>query len=388
MNKNLLKYIAFYTIAILLGSCQNGEEKLLEPKVYFENKEFRIEVGDGLDSLTYDLQARLSSMCSLPVGVEYEIAGEDAVKAYNTKNGTYYDAFDVANVSLSSQVTVIPQGDYYAEKTILQLSKLASVEEGKPFLLPVRIKSSTLPIIEGTDIVYLIISKPVRIMKACKFASNYIKVPVLPAKPFSSITYEALIYINGLNSNNTIMGTEGILVFRIGDLALPGGHNDWIQIAGNKQYHSTETFGTGKWYHVAFTYDQPTGKTVIYINGKKSAESNWDTPSFDLSTASGGFFIGKIANFMWGERPFYGYMSEVRVWSLARSENQIKQNMLSADPTSDGLFAYYKLNGKDQFQENGTWYIKDASGNEMNGLANGGHNALNFTDLDEPVAVK
>ena len=28
---------------------------------------------------------------------------------------------------------------------------------------------------------------------------------------------------------------------------------------------------------------------------------------------------------LWGERPFYGYMSEVRVWSVARSENQISR---------------------------------------------------------------
>ena len=51
-----------------------------------------------------------------------------------------------------------------------------------------------------------------------------------------------------------------------------------------------------------------------------------------------GFNIGKIPGFPWGERPFYGYMSEVRVWSVARSENQIKQNMLSVDPKSDAAW--------------------------------------------------
>lgn len=40
---------------------------------------------------------------------------------------------------------------------------------------------------------------------------------------YKSVTYEALIYINQLLSNNTIMGNEGILILRIGDTALPDG---------------------------------------------------------------------------------------------------------------------------------------------------------------------
>ena len=91
---------------------------------------------------------------------------------------------------------------------------------------------------------------------------------------------------------------------------------------------------------------------------------------------------------MWGERPFWGAMSEVRLWNTSRTENQIKQNMLSVDPKSDGLAAYYKLNGEDQFQKDGKWYIKDASEHNMDGLSNGGSNSLNFISLDKPVEIK
>lgn len=388
MNKYLLKYLAFYAIAMLLNSCNVNEDKLLESKVYFENKEYKLEVLDNQESMAYDLQARISSMSSSATEVSYEIADASAVEKYNTKNGTTYEAFDPSHASLSSDVATIPGGEVYTNKTILTLSNLKSVEEGKPYLLPVRIKSASLSIIEGTDITYFIISKPIRVTKVCKFTSHYVKVPIPPASPFKSVTYEALIYIDGLRDNNTIMGCEGVLIFRIGDLALPGGHNDWIQIAGNKQYHSTQTFGKGQWYHVAFTYDQPSGKTVIYINGAKAAESTWDTPSFDLSTAAGGFFIGKVAGFMWGERPFNGAMGEVRLWNIARTENQIKQNMLSVDPKSDGLYAYYKLNGTDQLQKGGKWYVTDASGHEMDGLVNGGSSALSIISLDTPIAIK
>lgn len=392
MNKHLLKYLAFYVVAILLNSCNDSEHELLEPKVFFEDKEYKLEVEDQ-ESITYDLQARVSSLYSSSVDVSYEIGDESLVEQYNKRNGTEYEIFDVSNASLSSDAATIPEGEIYASKNTLKLSNLSKVEEGKPFLLPIRVKSSSLPTIEGIDIVYFIISKPVRIMKACHFrdswySKDYVKVPIPTGRPFTSVTYEALIYIDRFGDNNTIMGNEGILILRIGDSALPDAHRDWIQIAGSKQYHSTESFVTKKWYHVAFTYDQPSGKTAIYINGNKVVESTWDTPSFDLAgTGSGGFFIGRVAGFMWGERPFYGYMSEVRLWSTSRSENEIKQNMLSVDPKSEGLAAYYKLNGEDQFQKDGTWYVKDASGH-LDGLARGGSDALEFVDLDKPVNVK
>ncbi len=388
MDKYLLKYMMFCFIAMLLNGCDDSESDLLAPKVYFENKEYLLEVLDGQELLTYDLQSRVSALCASSVEVSYEIADAATIEAYNRKNGTDYEAFNTSKVILEKEVVTIPGGNVYAEKILVKLSGLDQVKEGKPYLLPLRIKSSSLPIIEGLDIIYLIVAKPVRIKKVAKFWSNYVKIPLVPGSLFTSVTYEALIHIDRFGSNNTIMGTEGILIFRIGDAALPDKHNDWIQIAGNKQYHSTQTFETGKWYHVAFTYDQPSGKTAIFINGNKATETFWDTPNFDLSTASGGFFIGKVAGFMWGERPFYGRMSEVRLWNVSRTENQIKQNMITVDPKSEGLAAYYKLNGTDQFQDGDTWKVKDASGHGMDGLVNGGRSALNIIDLDEPVTIK
>lgn len=320
--------------------------------------------------------------------LESAIADASAVEKYNRKKGTNYKAFDTSSAILSNNTTSIKEGALYTENTEVQLSNLGTIEEGESYVLPIKMESSDTKIIEGSDIVYFVLSKPVRIKKAWSLNSNYIRIPVLPTTEFKSVTYEALIHINRFGGNNTIMGNEGVLIFRIGDLALPGGANDLIQIAGNKQYHAPNKFSSQRWYHVAFTYDQPTGNTAIYINGAKAAESNWDTPSFDLSPTGTGFFVGKVAGFMWGERPFYGYMSEVRLWNSSRTENQIKQNMLNVNPNSDGLVAYYKLNGEDQYEENGKWYIRDISGNNMHGLSNGGNSKLNFVDLDGHIEIK
>lgn len=387
MNKQLLKYFALCTIAVLLTSCNDSESQLLEPKVYFENKEHILEV-EGQTTMTYDLQARVSSMHSSQVEVSYAIADAGIVEEYNKKHGTKYEIFNTSNVGLSSEVVTISKDEIYSGKSVLELSNLNEVKEGKSYVLPIRIKSSSLPVIDGSDILYFIINKPVRIMKVAHFNSNSVKVPLAAGSPFRSLTYEALIYIDRLGGNNTVMGCEGVLIFRIGDLALPGGANNLIQIAGNKQFHASEVFVPKKWYHVAFTYDQSSGKAIIYINGKKAADSTWDTPSFDLTSDGGGFFIGKVAGFMWGERPFYGYMSEVRLWNTSRTENQINQNMLDIDPDTEGLAAYYKFNGSDQFQDGSSWYIKDASGHNMDGLVNGGSRGIDIVDLEEPVSIK
>lgn len=380
MNMNLLKYMVYFAIGALFCSCNDSEEELLETKVYFEENRVTIEAS-GDDVLTYDLQARISSLYSTPVEVTYAIADGSAVDEFNTQYGTSYEALDVSKANLESQSVVIDAGEIYAPKVTVKLSGMNSVEEGKTYVLPIRIQSASLPVIDRSGIIYLVISKPIEITTVGNFFSSYIQIPVSPSTPFTSVTYEALIYLDRLGSNNTIMGTEGILILRIGDEALPDGHNDWLQIAGNKQYHSTQAFTTKKWYHVAFTYDQPSGKTVLYINGEKASESTWDTSSFDLS--NGGCFVGKVKDFMWGERPFYGAMSEVRLWKVARTENQIKQNMLSVDPGSDGLAAYYRLDGTDLIQKDNKSYIKDASGNGMDG-----ETSISFRELEEPVAIK
>ena len=49
-----------------------------------------------------------------------------------------------------------------------------------------------------------------------------------------------------------------------------------LQAAGRQHYEAPEKLSINKWYHVALTYDQATGKTVMYLNGTKWAESAWN----------------------------------------------------------------------------------------------------------------
>lgn len=376
MNKHIFNYLVLGGMSLLMGACNDSESDLLESKVYFENKECTLSMEDESDVMTFNLTSRLSTMASSQVDVSYAIADPSVVEEYNAKYGTTYEMFDASNAKLSSATSTIPSGKLYADNVILKLSNLQTLEEGKSFILPVRVQSSSVPTLPGTSIAYFFLSKPIKITQVGTFSSQYISIKFPVGTFFSSFTYETLLYVNRFASNNTIMGTEGVMIFRIGDA--PGVPNDVLEAAGTQNYHTTDKLTTKRWYHVALTYDQPSGKTTIYVNGTKWAESAWGIAGFDPNSDVG-FNIGKIPRFPWGERPLNGYMSEVRVWSVARTQNQISQNMLAVDPKSDGLALYYKLDGSET-QTGGV--IKDATG-RIDGTTNG----ITIKTLDTPVAI-
>lgn len=376
MKKHIFNYLALGGMALLIGACNSNESDLLKPKVYFENRENTLSVEDENETMTFDLTSRLSTMTSSLVDVSYSIADPSVVDEYNAKYGTAYEMFDVSHVKLSSTTSTIPIGKLYADNVTLELSNLRTVEEGKSFILPIRVQSASVPTLPGTSIAYFFLSKPIKITKVGAFNRNYISIKFPSGTYFSSFTYETLLYVNRFFGNNTIMGTEGIMIFRIGDTTLPS--NKILEAAGQQHYNATEELKEKRWYHVALTYDQPSGRTAIYVNGMKWAESAWSIPGFDPNSDVG-FNIGMLPNFPWGTRPLSGYMSEVRVWNVARTENQLKQNMLNVSPNSDGLVLYYKLDGSET-QTGGI--IKDASGH-VDGTTNG----INIETLDIPVTI-
>ncbi len=376
MNKHIFNYLVLGGVALLMGACNDSESKLLEPKVYFESKEYNLSMEDESDVMSVNLTSRLSTMASSQVDVSYAIADPSVVDEYNAKYGTAYEMLDASHVKLSSTTSAIPSGKLYADNVTMELSGLGTLKEGKSYVLPMRVQSASIPTLSGTGIAYFFLSKPIKITKVGRFSNTYISIKFPVGTFFSSFTYEALIYVNNFASNNTIMGTEGVMIFRIGDA--PGVPRDVLEAAGTQNYHTTEALKTGSWYHVALTYDQPSGKTAIYVNGSKWAGSDWGLAGFDPNSDVG-FNIGRIPGFPWGERPLNGKMSEIRVWSVARTENQLKQNMLGVDPASEGLELYYKLDGSET-QEGGV--IKDATG-RLNGTTNG----INIETLATPVVI-
>lgn len=164
-----------------------------------------------------------------------------------------------------------------------------------------------------------------------------------------TFTMEGLINVQKFRSNpddpgeagiSTFMGTEGKTLLRFGDSGVDPDH-----LQANGQDIGLK-FKTNQWYHIALVVDG--SKTIAYVNGKKIIEFN---SSGSLRT----FYIGKS----WSEgRGIVARFSELRLWNVARTAEQIKDGMYEVNPTESGLYAYWKMN---EVKDN---KIPDASGND------------------------
>ncbi len=99
-------------------------------------------------------------------------------------------------------------------------------------------------------------------------------------------------------------------------------------------------FAKSRWYHVAGSYDGSTMR--FYVNGCLLGEKTTTGNLFqnNFNTAIG--MMGKTTI-----EQFYGDIDEVRIWSVARTEAQIKDNManLPTPSVQNGLQLYLKFNG-------------------------------------------
>ncbi|MEA2095553.1 MAG: LamG-like jellyroll fold domain-containing protein [Candidatus Cloacimonadota bacterium] len=163
---------------------------------------------------------------------------------------------------------------------------------------------------------------------------------------YSALTFECWIKVDAFKTAppyiTTIMGTEETghtALLRIGDTAVP---NDIMQLNlrfGSGAYNMTAntSLQEGIWYHVAAVYDGSTMK--IFINGNEDASV---TAAYGEIVSNRNFYLGRSYNL---GRCLDGKMDEVRVWSVARTETEISENMYNElIGTEPGLVAYYKLN--------------------------------------------
>ena len=275
------------------------------------------------------------------------------------------------------------------------------------YLVPVRISGASMEVLGGSDVAYYVVKRSSAITVAAQLGEgNWINFPTLDKygansqawNGLTAITYEALIYIDQFAnsivnaSGNTstvsissVMGVEQYLLLRIGDTNFErqqlqfdgsGSGSQFGKIPGKDASKNLEA---GRWYHVACTYDQATQTVRIYVDGKIQSEetgvgitasskknqinlamralydlwnsaSEVDKPQYETDETGYNklgdayqFFIGKSYD---DYRPLNGKIAEARVWSVARTPEQIWENMYEiADPESDPtLLGYWKFN--------------------------------------------
>jgi Ca2+-binding RTX toxin-like protein len=93
-----------------------------------------------------------------------------------------------------------------------------------------------------------------------------------------------------------------------------------------------------EWHHIAATYDNATGIRKIYLDGQKVAE---DKPTGHNVTTNSNFTIGKTFD----QEYFSGQIDDVRVWNLARTDDEIAAQIIrQLKGNETGLVGYWNLN--------------------------------------------
>lgn len=142
---------------------------------------------------------------------------------------------------------------------------------------------------------------------------------------------------------------DGKLRFRIMTETMGG--NDWNDNPG-------AAIPLDQWVHVAGTYDGTTVK--MYVNGELIEEENkdgaldWEFEPLELRI---GGYIDDNELYYWD-----GAVDEVRIWEIAKTEEEIRQSMcLRLQGQEEGLVAYYRLD------ELAGTTVYDLGPNELNG---------------------
>jgi len=108
-----------------------------------------------------------------------------------------------------------------------------------------------------------------------------------------------------------------------------------------------------KWYHVAAVNDN--GTRYIYLNG---VSQSLDGTARNIKSNSDPVCIG--VDYLKSPRYFHGDIDEVRIWSYARTEQDIREDMhLTLKGNEPGLVSYYQFN-----EGTGTTLKDEISGND------------------------
>ena len=277
-------------------------------------------------------------------------------------------------------------------------------------------QASGIALLQSSATAYYVVKRSSAITSAASLRDNWINFPTLDKASegsmlfnnLTAVTYEAIIRVDDFSKHSeisTVMGVENYLLLRIGDASFPrqqlqfDGSGDSAQTPGFGKFpkkDESKLLNAGEWYHIAATYDYATRKVCIYVNGKLQSEGSdlgnaaatpfnlagrafydlyqQDPVTYEQYKGWGGFrqfFLGKSYD---DSRQLNGDITEVRVWSVARTADEIWENMYDVDPHTTGLIGYWKF---DEGQGN---VIRDWTGNGNDGVAE--------NDLEWPEGIE
>ena len=365
---------------------------------------------NNLPSLTRDIVVTLAYPANEDVTATVSV-DESLLASYNEKHGTSLAMLPKQYLDFSDKEVTIAAGKTTSEIVNITLkglmgegdSQTGALTVDESYLLPVRITASNMKIMESSAVAYYVVRRSSAITTAASLHDNWINFPLLdvPGSPqanayngLTAVTYEALIWLDQFDLTNSfgscsissVMGVEQYLLMRIGDTNF---ERQQIQFDGSgvgfgkfPASSADKKLYDGQWYHVACTYDQATSTARVYVNGKiqsETTEAASNGSAINLAQRALGaaeayqFFIAKSYNDF---RPLQGKIAEARVWSVARTPEQIWENM-------------YRIHNPKELPELiGYWKFDEGKGNAIKDYSQYGNDGVAEKDILWPAGIE
>lgn len=171
---------------------------------------------------------------------------------------------------------------------------------------------------------------------------DYVELPTMNPDLSEGFTVEVWVYYRSFKSWSRIIdfgsgqSNDNIVLanYETGRKLIFQVYNKGV---GGNMVKADDELELNTWMHLAATVDK-TGQVALYKNGQKIKSGTTTAPATEARTSN---YIGKSN---WPNDYFDGQMRELRIWSVARTDQQIKENQFTRMSGSEqDLIACYRL---------------------------------------------
>ena len=365
-QKIMIRICIFLSLLGIMSSCSEDMETYDNKAFIVSDKVVTVLLTGKNETEIGTIQTKIAKLEIASVQIRYKV-DMSLVDTYNKSYGENAMAVPDGYYEILNPISIIDAGALTGTAVKVNFKNLKELDREKVYVLPVTVESANIEVLGSAKITYFIIKGAALVNTVAGLKENYLSL-VNPSKStlnsMGMLTAEALINVEKFDRTiSTIMGIEDRFLIRIGDIGIP---NNQLQIVtgtassesileSNKITDASWVIPTGKWVHIAVTYNKDDGAINFYMDGKHKGSTYYSDYKRMIHWGMSNFYIGKSFD---DDRWLYGDICEVRVWKriLTSDEINVKNHFYAVEPDSEGLEAYWK------FDENYTNIIEDKTG--------------------------
>ena len=367
MKFDKISLTLFLLAAVAFTGCKNEDpaEHHFDNKLYISSAQLTDDllIRDDIVSDSRTISARLALPAKEDVTVTFE-ARPDLAARYNMVYGDNAVGLPAEYFSIPEKVISIGKGNVTGNDIVVNFTNTNELNGDLRYVLPVTVADiQGISLLESTRTVYFVFKGAALINVVADISEMYFPVnwsSSVNVSGLKTITVEALVRSSDWeagrgNALSSVFGIEGNFLIRIGDADRPRNQLQLVNPNGNwPSPNAAPGLPVNEWIHIAVVWDATTGERIYYQNGEVVASDNAASGSVSLNR---GCYVGKSYD---DSRWLPGEISELRIWNIQRTQEQIASSMYTVDPTTPGLLAYWKFN------EGSGNVINDATGNGTN----------------------